>query len=368
MDGVKLSQKLIQIPSFSGQEKRLADFILDYCVKNNLPAKFQDGNVVVYLKGKKQQKALIFNAHMDTVGVGDKNSWKYPPVGKKAGKIINGKIYGLGASDNKVAIVTMLLLAKSLNNPPHDIWFTFVCNEETDGTGTKNFLEWFSESKNFDKYQELAVVIGEPTNLTNIEIGHRGNAFIKLTANGTSGHGAKDYPPSDLAVNNMLKSLEKLQKISKSWEKKYQDKILGKPTFNITSIHTKGDGLNKIPNQCVATLDIRTTPKLHEKLEKLLKTSIGGKIKISLIKEKSPPGVTRMKSKFIEIWKKILPKANISISVGSTDLSQFAKKNIDTVVFGPGSKEVIHKENEYVYISDIEKALEIYKKVIFTKA
>ena len=130
MNPEKLLQNLVQIYSPSGQEKKLTNFILNFCKQNNIPAKLLHGNVVIYFKGKNKNKCIIFNAHMDTI---EGSSLER--------KIFDGKLYGLGASDNKGAIAAMLLLAKSLQNSPLDVWFTFVCNEETDGLGTQNFFE-----------------------------------------------------------------------------------------------------------------------------------------------------------------------------------------------------------------------------------
>lgn len=366
MDDVKLLQKLIQIPSLSSHEETLARFIVDYLKSNGIAPKIQDGNVIVHLQGKNKTKALIFNAHMDTVSVGNKANWKYPPIGKNAGRLMNGKIYGLGASDDKAAIASMLLLSKSINSPPCDVWFTFACSEETDGSGTAKFLQCFKKSKYYASYKRIAAVIGEPTNLSNIEIGHRGNAFIKLTSQGISGHGAKTYSKKELAVEKMLKALNKLQKDFLTWQKKYEHKILGKPNLNITGLRTFGEFINKLPDTCTAFLDIRTTPELHKKLDTLLEESIGELIEISRVKGNASPGFTGSDSLIVHVCKKILPDISFSTSLGSTDLSQFSHSGIDAIVLGPGDKKVIHKENEYVYVSNIKKAIGLYRKILLT--
>lgn len=364
MNETQLLQKLIQIPSFSGHEGKLAKFIVDFCKDNELNVQTQNGNVLIHIKGKDKIKAIIFNSHMDTVSAGNKTKWKYSPFGKNAGKVVDGKIYGLGASDDKAAIASMLLLAKSINNPPFDLWFTFVCNEETDGSGTESFLEWFKKSK----YKQVAAIIGEPTNLENLEIGHRGNAFIKLTSSGVTAHGAKKYSKNELAIEKMLKAISKLQKDFSTWEKKYKHKILGEPNLNITGLHTTGEYVNKLPDKCWATLDIRTTPLLHTKLDSLLKDSIGESVEISRMNGNASPGFKTKGSMLIKICRKILPEVSLSISLGSTDFSQFTQNGIDAIIFGPGDKKVIHKENEYVYISKMKKAVGLYKKILYAYA
>lgn len=366
METLELLQKLIQIPSLSGRERKLAEFIMDFCSKFNLPYEIVKGNIVVYFRGKKSDKALIFNAHMDTVDYGNRKSWEYPPIGEKSGKFIDGKIFGLGSSDDKGAITSMLLVTKSFaeNIPPHDLWFVLVKNEETDGSGSKNFLKWFKKKGYLKKYKSIGAIIGEPTGLTNIEIGHRGNVFITLTTYGITGHGAEAYPPEDLAIEKMLSALMKLKSVFPKWSEKYSDKILGQPTMNITFLSTSINSVNKIPDKCFANLDIRTTPGLHNVIETLLKKELGDKVSVSKLKEFYPPKLAGKKSRIVKLCKKVIPDYSFSVALGTNDLGQFLDFGIDAVVLGPGQKSVIHKDNEYIELSQIEKAITLYKKII----
>jgi acetylornithine deacetylase/succinyl-diaminopimelate desuccinylase-like protein len=324
---------------------------------------------VIHLKGKDKAKALIFNAHLDTVGAGDLSKWKYLPFGKDAGKIIGGKLYGLGTSDDKAAIAAMLLLCSKTRSdlvlaPPIDLWFTFVAKEETSGDGTAAFLDWFTGSKYYKSYKKIAAIIGEPTGLKVIEIGHRGNYFLKLQTKGVSGHGAKEYKGSDLAVNKTLKALDSLSAVFPIWKKAYKDPILGKPEFNITGISANASSINKIPPNCKAWLDIRTTPKLHARLPGLLADLLGKKVIISQVEKDRSYGLTNPHSHLVKTFRKVIPKVPFGTSLGSTDIFLFNKYGIEAVVFGPGEKKVIHKENEYCILKKVERCIDIYKKVI----
>lgn len=369
MDEIQLLQRLIQIPSFSGHEKKLAEFIVNYCKNNNLDVLTQDGNVIVYIKGKNRIKTVIFNAHMDTVNIGNRANWKYSPTGKNAGKIVDGKIYGLGASDDKASIAVMMLLAKLENKPPCDLWFTFVCSEETDGSGTENFLKWFTKLKSYSRYHSKAAVIGEPTDLSSIEIGHRGNMIIQLTSTGISGHGAEMYSSNKLAISKMIKAIEKLQFEFSIWKRVFRNRILGEPNFNITNLNTPDKFSNIIPAQCNATIDIRTTPKLHKKLDLLLKKTAGNYISTFSIKSNTYPCIINpTKSSLVRVCKKILPDCILSISIGTTDLSQFTNRGIEAIVLGPGNKEMMHKEDEFIELDNLRKTVDIYRKIIWAYA
>ena len=152
-----LIRKLIQIKSVSGSESEIQKFIFNYLVKLGLKPAWKQGNVWVKIKGKDGAKALIFNAHVDTVVPGEIKNWFDSPW---SGTIKKGKIYGLGASDEKAGVAALLMLAEKLvkNQPEVDIWLMFVVSEEVDGSGTKIALK----SLPYKSYHKLAAVLVEP--------------------------------------------------------------------------------------------------------------------------------------------------------------------------------------------------------------
>ncbi|MCL4338125.1 M20/M25/M40 family metallo-hydrolase [Patescibacteria group bacterium] len=404
---MELLQKLIQIQSISGNEAEIAKFILDTLQSWGVGARRQNGNVIAYIPGKDGSRALIFNTHMDTVPASNPEKWVYPPYGKNAGRIIRDKLYGLGASDDKGGIAAILNLIDTMicgscrssvpnfaskspslgwaqgreatfgkpslvppvskldvGNLPFDLWFTFVAGEETDGSGTEKFLDWFCDTKYFTKYKKISAIIGEPTGNKELEIGHRGNIFLTVTAKGLSGHGAKNYKKEDLAVEKILKIAEKLKSASLIWKKEYRDKFLGEPSLNITGIFSSTNIANVLPAECSLFVDIRTTPLLHEEIKTLLEKLVDFEEGIScMIKERSY-GFTSLEAGIVKSFKKVMKGIKLSSSMGTTDMSQFTQRGIETVVFGPGDRECIHKENEFVELSNVSECVKIYRKII----
>lgn len=360
----KILKQLIQIKSYSSQEKELADFIMDFCQKNNMPAENQNGNIIIkYLNNSK--KCLIFNAHLDTVKEGNISSWVYPPFGKKAGIINDEKIYGLGASDDKGGIASLLLLALEYKNkkPPIDLFFTFVINEEIDGSGTESFVNYFIDifAKN---YNDVSVIIAEPTNCNSIEIGHRGNVFLKLTTYGNSGHSSNPSNIKIHCIEKMIKIISKIKKLEKELQTFYFDEVLGNPTICLTGFNSSKSSVNKVPPECNTTWDIRTTPLLHDKFLNILEKKLGKNVEIELIGKPASYGLTEKNSKIVKIFKKIVLGLEIKISPGSNDTLFFSNLGIPAITFGPGNKEAIHKENEYIELKNIGKSVDIYKKII----
>ena len=366
MDLSKSISEIIKISSLSGHERNLADYLFTQLLILGLKPQKQDGNVVARIAGKNPEKALIFNAHMDTVSAGALSLWKFPPYGKDAGIHAGGKVYGLGASDDKASIATLLLVAEDLiaNKPPMDIWITFVREEETGGDGTKSFLAWFEKNDWLNKYSEISAVICEPTDMEEVRIGHRGNFNASITVKGEGGHGSQPHLIKKQAIFDTIKVIDALKKLEKDWQKKFSDHVLGNPSIAITSMHA-GDTFspNKFPDTSTITIDVRTTPKLDKKAWAMI-TELAKKheAEAALIYHPAPPGYTDPSQKIVVLAKKLVGK--IGLGKGSTDLCFFSELGIPGVILGPGNRDIIHKPNEYCEMKKMEKGIKIYKSLI----
>ena len=77
----------------------------DNVQNNNIPS------VVAKLKGTQERPVLALNAHIDTVGIPDINTWKFDPF---SGVIENGLIYGRGAGDDKGSVCAQIMAAAAI--------------------------------------------------------------------------------------------------------------------------------------------------------------------------------------------------------------------------------------------------------------
>src|SRR3989344_5985349 len=262
---MKLVRELIQFDSRTGHERKIQDFIESYFLSYNLTVYKTKGNLLAKIDGKDSNRAFIFNAHVDTVSPGNLSLWHHDPF---SGKVIGDKMYGLGASDEKAGVASVMLLAKHFSKtiPACDMWFMFVVNEEIDGSGTQNSLRYLiSKQKIVSQYRDIAGILVEPTCLKEVEMGHKGNAFILLTVFGDSGHGSRPDKLKTNAVVVMSEIIQKFKKLNAISDKKYIDPVLGIPTIGIGTSIRAGDKStpNKFPDTCELTLDIRTIPAMH---------------------------------------------------------------------------------------------------------
>ena len=358
-----LIDKLIQIPSVSGNEKKIQKFIEKYSRSIGFVPIWVGDNLVVHITGENRSKALLFNAHVDTVPAGNVDLWTYGPFAPKS---VGGKIYGLGASDEKAAVAVLLMLAKRFAKvkPACDVWLMFVVAEEIDGSGTQEVVDWFC-THHRDQYKATAAVLGEPTNLTNVEIGHKGNIFLRVTTKGSSGHGSVPISWNDHAVGKMMDVARILSRLEKQWEKQYRHALLGSPTIGmVTSISGGHEASpNVFPSLCTATFDIRTTPNLHAKAFELIQKAMKSKGVVSTVYPPVAYGLTDPKTRIVKIVKS-LTKASIGVSHGSNDLCFFSAAGIPAVVFGPGVVDCMHVPNEYVPVDNIKQCIFMYTAIV----
>lgn len=372
-----LLKKLIEIKSYSGQEDELRNFIKDWFSNNNIKSFTQEKNLIVHFEGMDHKRAFMFNSHMDTVSQGD-GQWKYSPTSPT---IEGEKLIGLGSSDMKIGLATSMLLTKQFvsNKPAIDIWFAYVTEEEYDGAGTKKFASWFEKKGYTKKYKEMAGIFTEPTNLTEIEYGHRGNIFLKALSRGDSGHASKPDKIRVHAVRKMVQFADVLNQEFAKWKGEYPVTNFDPPTLGeFTSIQAgvaskngsiEVESPNKFPSVCIATFDLRTTPTFHEVAFKKIQ-QLGKKagVEISLAFPAGPAGYTNPNDKIVKIAKKIVPNARLTVSKGSADLGFLSRIGVKAIIFGPGEKDEAHQIDEFCFPHQIPQALEIYKQIVETWA
>ena len=130
------------------------------------------------------KKVIVYDSHIDTVGIGDRSAWGWDPF---EGKVENGVLYARGACDEKGSTPGMvygLAIARDLGLLEGWTAFFFANMEEwCDGIAPNTFVEVDP------KVRPDFVVIGEPTKMQ-VYRGHKGRIELRITAQGRSAHAA----------------------------------------------------------------------------------------------------------------------------------------------------------------------------------
>ncbi|MBO5926952.1 MAG: M20/M25/M40 family metallo-hydrolase [Clostridia bacterium] len=107
--------------------------------------KFEDRAILIKWKGKNNGNPAVMMSHYDVVPVNE-DMWTVPPF---SGEIKDGSLYGRGVADTKVTLNGALTAADNLIAlgfiPNNDVYFAFSGNEEINGNGAINIVNYFKE-------------------------------------------------------------------------------------------------------------------------------------------------------------------------------------------------------------------------------
>ena len=196
------------------------------------------------------QHHLLYDAHLDHNEVADESDWLYPPLEPT---IADGKLYGLGASDCKAGVASIVYGARLAG----ELDLTADCTITVQGATLEEDAEGFAmrhliEEDDFPRID--AVLLAEATDLT-LRRGHRGRCEVKVRTRGKAVHASTPH----LGDNAILKMRPVLDALEAMVPDLPIDDVLGQGTQVITMIsapHTP----NSVPSWCEATIDRRLTP------------------------------------------------------------------------------------------------------------
>ncbi len=229
---VKLTADLIAIPTHRKTERKETDcavFIRDVFRNEGIPVELVDVdcgrcNVIARLPGRGGGPSLMFNGHTDVVPPGEMPNAFDP-------RIVDGKLYGRGASDMKGGVAcqvyAMLALKRAGIALDGDVVFTGVIAEE-DGTslGSVNVIEHGPSAE--------MVVVAEPSGLETI-VAHKGFDYYAIDVVGTSAHSSQP----ENGVNAIYKAARVLHAVETRLipeTAQFTHSLLGPPSINVSGV------------------------------------------------------------------------------------------------------------------------------------
>ena len=321
------------------------------------------------------EKTIIFDSHIDTVGIGDPNAWEWDPF---TGKIEDGVLYGRGACDEKGSTPGMvygLAIARDLGLLEGWTVYYFGNMEEwCDGIAPNSFVEVDP------KVRPDFVVIGEPTKM-NVYRGHKGRLEFKVTAKGRSAHAASNH----LGDNAIYKLLPIIKGISELEPKLGNHAFLGNGKITVSDMLVKTPSINAVPDEAVIFIDRRMTfGETKEKVVSEVQALIPEKDKDSITIEElfydepSYTGFVFKVDKYFPAWS--LEQDHPLVQAGQETRSLIGlqetpsgkwdfstngiywagKAGIPSIGFGPGDEVTAHTTHDSVKLDDVVKATEFY--------
>jgi len=324
-------------------------------------------------------KVIVYDSHIDTVGVGDRHEWGWDPF---IGKVEDGIFYARGACDEKGSTPGMvhgLAIARDLGLLEGYTAYYFGNMEEwCDGIGPNAFVEADP------KVKPDFVVIGEPTKM-NVYRGHKGRIEMKITASGRSAHAAVHYL-GDNAVYKMASIINLIRELDRRFRFGMgSHPVLGHPSIAITDVAARTNSLNAVPNQFTIYIDRRITiNEPHDDVINQIKGLIPDYLQKEIIveelfydtpsytgfvfplnkyfpawlQEESHPLVQAGLKTIQDLWGENRPLGTWDFSTNGTYWA--GKAGIPSIGFGPGDEETAHTMIENVSLEDMVSATEFY--------
>jgi len=371
-DVVQFLRDIIAIPSTSTNERAVVERIADEMHRAGLEDVHFDkvGNVLGRVGHG--PVTILYDSHIDTVGVGDPAAWEFDPF---QGKVENGVIYGRGASDNKMAIACMVHAARIIKEMGLEdkvtLWVAGIVEEEScDGWAVGETIRTGHIKPDY-------VVIGESTNL-DIYRGHRGRCEIKITTKGVSCHASAP----ERGVNALYKMQRILAGIEQLNDRLAYDPFLGKGTIVASFLETKTPSLNAVPDEATLYIDRRLT--IGETAEsaiaeiKALPGADEAEVELLRYSDPSWTGYQKDVPKDYPTW--VLPEDHDLVQAGvsaaeavldrrpaisrwvfSTDgIATMGQLGIPTIGFGPSEERFAHTTKDQVAIEQLTIATAFY--------
>ncbi|MEJ5248943.1 MAG: YgeY family selenium metabolism-linked hydrolase [Caldilinea sp.] len=321
-------------------------------------------------------RILLYDSHIDTVGIGNRDDWDWDPF---IGKVEKGRFYARGACDEKGSTPPMiygLAIARELGLL--DGWTVYYfgnMEEWCDGIAPHALVE-------HEGIRPHYVVIGEPTKMQ-IYRGHKGRVEIEVTVRGRSAHAASNH----LGDNAIYKALPIIDGVSKMEPQLGDDPFLGHGKITVTDMKVSTPSINAVPDLVRLYIDRRLT--FGESAEQAIaqvralvpeRQLQSGEVTVEMMKyaEPSYTGFVFPVDKYFPAW--ALDENHPLVQAGheaarliglpdhpsgkwnfSTNGTYWmGKAGIPSIGFGPGEEETAHTVMDSVLLSDVVKAAEFY--------
>lgn len=369
-------QDIIRIPSPSTKERGVIERGAEEMERVGFAQVFIDevGNAVGRI-GSGEGKRLLYDAHTDTVGIGDPSAWSRDPY---RAAIEEGVLYGRGAADDKGALAAMIYGAQSLINAGLDLRGDLYVV----GSVQEEECEGYALGLLCQRLKPDAVILGEPTDLQ-ISRGQRGRIMLLVTSYGRSCHASTPQ----LGVNAIYGMNKVIRGVEALNSKLAPHPFLGPGSVAVTRVEGAGASLNAVPDTCRAYLDRRLTRGEDEALaisqvEEIIKErGVRAEVETVVYEGRSHTGYPFRKKKYFPPWlleeehpliqmatrtvKKTLgyePQI-IAWRFSTNGVATKGELGIPTIGFGPGEEAQAHSPDEHIPVADVVKAARVYAQL-----
>jgi succinyl-diaminopimelate desuccinylase len=340
--------ELVDIHSESLQEHAIRQHLLGLVPPTLRPEWVRDEAALFVPERRRDVPLVLLAGHYDTV----------PAQGNLPGRIADGVVHGLGASDMKGGLAVAIELVRDLADTdpgPVDVGLLLFGREEL--PAEHNPLPALFVGSETVHETELAILL-EPT-AGAIQAGCLGNVVGRLTFHGTSGHAARPWL-ADSAIAHAVAGLAPLLA-----HEPRPVEIAGLEFVEVLAVTRLAAGIadNVIPGEATATLNLRYPPdRTPDEAEAHLRdlTPEGATLEVV---SNAPPGRVVTESPLVQALR-AAGGLTVEAKQAWTNVADFTANGIDAVNFGPGDPHLAHRRDEHVLVAALVHAYEVLRAFV----
>lgn len=318
--------RLVDAPSESYAEAAAVELVRELVPGEPV---YDDGEVLLYGDGP-----VVLAGHLDTV----------PAQGNMPGRLENGVVHGLGASDMKGGIAVMIELARAGVRGR----YLFFTREEVP-VAESPLPALFETGMLADA--ELAVVL-EPTD-NELHAGCLGNLQARVTFHGESAHSARPWTGAN-AIHELVRGLQPL--VGLEPDDVELDGLVYREVVSAVRV-TGGIAPNVVPASASAELNMRfVRPGAEERLRALVPD---GDLEVLSLAPPAPPALANAR---VARLRALVP--SVKPKQAWTPVAQFAEQGIDAINFGPGATAYAHRVDEQVPVANLERSYAVLREFL----
>jgi acetylornithine deacetylase len=342
------------VPGGAGEEE-VAAYIADHLGRAGLRAERREvapgrPNVIGVLPGRGGGRSLLWNGHMDTVGV---EGMTIPPFEPRRD---GDRVYGRGAMDMKGGLAALIAAAADLarSGPAleGDLIVAATIDEEYGSLGMEALV---------GGYRADAAVVCEPTDL-DVCIAHRGFVWLEVETRGRAAHGARFMDGID-AIAKMGPVLSAVADLDRSLAGR-RHPLLERPSVH-AGVISGGREWSTYPSRCVVRVERRTLPgedvalvqrELEEIVERAAKDDPAFSAGVRVVLAREPWELTG-REPLVRLLQEVTEavtgrRPRLSGKLGWPESALLNAAGIPAVNFGPGG-EGPHADVEFVRASEV---------------
>jgi putative selenium metabolism hydrolase len=367
-----LAVELVRAESPAGSEGAAAAVAVDWMHRLHYDEIAVDryGSIMGVIRGAQPGPTLLFDGHLDVVPATARAAWQHDPFG---GTIVDGRLYGRGATDMKGPDAAMIYAAALVDRAQlHGaiVVSMSVAEEELEGAALRSVLQIHPADY---------VVIGEMTD-NRLGMGQKGRAGIRVETHGIPAHSSRPEQGRN-AVYQMIEAIERLRHLPLP-----HDPLLGLGVQELVEIVSSPfPGTSIVPDRCRVRFDRRTVigetaeSVLHE-----LRTALAGLPDVTVsyldVSVSCYTGARLAAADFHGAWlaephgrlaetaRAVLRDAGLPVEPfyapyctnGSTSAVEL---DIPTIILGPSNPAQAHTIDESIAIADLVQGCELYAEL-----